>query len=62
MERSGPLNPIPFVALFVVGAGTLFHFSQNVRSVDAVGLSGSGFALGVAVFAFITALRARNKA
>jgi hypothetical protein len=61
MERPTPLNPVPFVALFVIGAGTLFHFSQHVRSVDAVGLSGSGFALGVAVFAFIIALRARNK-
>jgi len=61
VERSGSLSPIPFVAVFVVGAGTLFHFAQNVRSVDAVGLSGGGFALGVAMFAFLTAFRARNK-
>jgi hypothetical protein len=34
--------------LFVVGAGTFSRFAPHVRSVDAVGLSGAGFSIGVA--------------
>ena len=33
--------------LFFLGLSGLFRFSHGVRSVDAVGLSGSGFSLGV---------------
>jgi hypothetical protein len=62
MDRSKPLNPIPFVVLFFIGVATLYHFSHHVRTVDAVGLSGSGFAFGIAVSGLITALRARIKA
>lgn len=40
----------------------LFHFSQNVRIVDVVGLSGGGAACGAAMVGFIFALMARNKA
>jgi hypothetical protein len=57
------------VPLLVIGVGSLirfsqnlFHFSQNVRTVDVVGLSGGGVALGAALFGFITALMARSKA
>jgi hypothetical protein len=46
MERSRRLFPLAAV-LFVVGAAGLSRFLQHVRAVDAVGLSGSGFALGV---------------
>ncbi|HXH28427.1 MAG TPA: hypothetical protein VNL37_05240 [Candidatus Polarisedimenticolia bacterium] len=60
MDKPKRLNPAPFVALLVIGAITFFHFSQHVRSVDAVGLSGSGFALGIGVFAIITVLRAKK--
>lgn len=61
MERLKPL--LPFVVIFFFfGVGGLFRFSQHVRTVDAVGLFGSGMASGAAVFGFITALRARMKA
>ena len=51
MERSRRLWPLAAM-LFVIGTSALVRFSNNVRSVDAVGLSGGGFALGVG-FAFI---------
>jgi hypothetical protein len=35
------------VMLFTIGAVALSRFSHGVRSVDAVGLSGGGFAIGV---------------
>ena len=38
--------------LAVVGVNGLVRFSHDVRTVDAVGLSGSGFSLGVG-FAFL---------
>ena len=40
------------VLLFTIGAATLSRFSHAVRAVDAVGLSGGGFAIGVG-FAFL---------
>ena len=55
--------------LFMIGVGSLFrfsqnlfHFSQNVRIVDVVGVSGGGAACGAAMFGLIFALMARNKA
>ena len=33
--------------LFIVGAATLSRFCPGVRGVNAVGLSGGGFAIGV---------------
>jgi hypothetical protein len=35
------------VMLFIIGAVALSRYSHGVRSVDAVGLSGGGFAMGV---------------
>jgi len=61
MERSSAVNPWPFATLFFVGLMTLTRFSQDVRSVDAVGLSGGGFAMGVGAVGFIMAFRARRK-
>ena len=46
MESSRRFLPLVGV-LFIVGIAGLVRFSQNVRSVDVVGLTGSGFALGV---------------
>ena len=67
MERSKP-NLAILALLFVTGVGSLFrfsqnlfHFSQNVRMVDVVGLSGGGAACGAAMFGFIFALVTRNK-
>ena len=61
MKRSKP-NLAVLALLFIIGVGTLFHFSQNVRIVDLVGLSGGGAACGAAMFGLIFALMARNKA
>lgn len=68
MERSGP-NLAVMAMIFFIGVTSLFrfshnlfHFSPNVRMVDVVGLSGGGAACGAALFGFIFALRARNKA
>jgi hypothetical protein len=55
------VNPIPFVLLLIVGVGNLVRFSQNVRAVEAVGLSGGGFAIGLAVFGLIMTLRSRGR-
>ena len=67
MERSKP-NLAVVALLFVIGISSLFrfsqnlfHFSQNVRIVDVVGLSGGGAALGAAMFAIIFAQMARKK-
>ncbi len=60
MERSQP-NLVTLAMVFLIGAGTLFHFSHNVRSVDVVGLAGGGAACGVALFGFIRALGAKGK-
>lgn len=46
MESSRRFLPLVSL-LFVVGIVGLLRFSTDVRSVDVVGLSGSGFALGV---------------
>jgi hypothetical protein len=54
------INPVPFVLLFIVGIGNLVRFSRHVRAVDAVGLSGGGFAIGLAVFGLIMTLGARG--
>ena len=65
MERSKP-NIALLALLFLIGVSSLFrfsqnlfHFSQNVRIVDVVGLTGGGAACGAAIFGFIFALTAR---
>lgn len=67
MTRSKP-NLAVLAMLFVIGGGALlrfsqnlFHFSQNVRMVDVVGISGGGAACGAAIFGFIFALMTRDK-
>jgi hypothetical protein len=68
MERSRP-NLAVMAMIFFIGVSTLFRFSQNlfhsspnVRMVDIVGVSGGGAACGAALFGFIFAIMARNKA
>jgi ABC-type arginine transport system permease subunit len=68
MERSRP-NLAVMAMIFFMGVTTLFRFSHNlfqsspnVRMVDVVGLSGGGAACGAALFGFIFAAVARNKA
>lgn len=67
MQRSKP-NLAVMVLIFLFGAVSLYHFSQdlfhlsqNVRIVDVVGLSGGGAACGAALFGFIYAVMARDK-
>jgi hypothetical protein len=60
MERP-KRNLVIMALLFFIGVMSLFHFSQDVRIVDVVGLSGGGAACGAAMFGIIFALRTRNK-
>ena len=67
MERSKP-NLAVMAMLFVIGVGSLvrfsqnlYHYAQNVRTVDVVGLSGGGAACGAALFGFIYALMVRGR-
>jgi hypothetical protein len=66
MERSRP-NFSGLAMLFIIGVGSLlrfsqnlYHFSQNVRAVDVVGLSGGGAACGAAIFGGIYMLVSRR--
>jgi hypothetical protein len=57
-----PRRLLPLVALlFVIAAATLSRFAARVPAVDAVGLSGGGFALGVG-FAFLVCALTRRTA
>jgi hypothetical protein len=42
--------------LFFVGVVSLFHFSQNVRLIDAVGLASGGATCGAALVGVIVGL------
>lgn len=55
VKRSMPLVAI----LFLIGTSGLFRFSHDVRSVNAVGLSGSGFSLGVGFAILVFGLSGR---
>jgi hypothetical protein len=59
MQRSTP-NLAVMAMLFVIGVSTLLRFSQHVRLVDAVGLSGGGAACGAAMFGIIYGVRSRK--
>lgn len=61
MEHSRRILPI-VVLLFIIGAVGLLRFSANVRGVEAVGLSGSGFAFGVGFILLVLGLTGRIKA
>ena len=61
------MSVLHIALLLVIGIGTLlrfsqklFQFSQNVRVVDVVGLSGGGAACGAALFGLVFTLLARN--
>jgi hypothetical protein len=60
MESVRRLLPLTGL-LFVLGVGGLIRFSQDVRSVDVVGLSGGGFALGVGFALLVLGLSGRIK-
>lgn len=60
MRRSRPDLAV-LAMLVVVGVGAIARFSQDVRSVQVVGLSGGGAACGAALVGFIWALKTRGK-
>ena len=56
MERSKP-NLAVLAMLVVVGLGAIARFSQDVRGVQVVGLSGGGAACGAALVGFVWAYK-----
>ena len=61
MERSKPSLAV-LAMLVIVGLGAIVRFSQNVRPVQVVGLSGGGAACGAALVGLTWALKTRVKA
>lgn len=63
MEQSKRARSIlPAVGiLFILGVMSLSRFSPHVRSVDAVGLTGSGFAFGVGFALLVLSVRGKIK-
>ncbi|MBI3449853.1 MAG: hypothetical protein HY049_13175 [Acidobacteria bacterium] len=58
MERTRRVMP-QVAILVIIGVSGLVRFSQDVRSVNAVGLSGSGFSLGVGFALLVMGLTGR---
>lgn len=55
-------NVTAFVIIFlIIGIMGLLRFSGNVRTVDMVGLFGSGLACGVALMGMVSILRSKTK-
>ena len=68
MKSSKP-SPAALAMLLIIGVAGLFRFcqnmyqfSQNVSTVDVVGLYGGGAACGAATFGFIYSLMSKTKA
>lgn len=61
MERMQGRFPLAAI-LLMIGAASLAHFGGDVRSVDAVGLSGAGFSLGVGFALLVFGIAGRSKA
>ena len=61
MERSKSNLPV-LAVLVVFGLGAIVRFSQGVRIVQVVGLSGGGAACGAALVGIIWAFKTRVKA
>ena len=58
MKRS--IIPLAGFCIFM-GISGLFRWAPHVRSVDAVGISGSAFTLGIGVMILVFALAGRIK-
>ena len=61
MEGSKP-NVAVLAMLVIIGLGAIVRFSQDVRNVQVVGLSGGGAACGAALVGFVWAFKTRAKA
>ncbi len=60
MERSKSNLPV-LAMLVIIGLGAIIRFSQGVRIVQVIGLSGGGAACGAALVGFIWAFKTRVK-
>ena len=60
MERSRRLFPLAGM-LFIIGVVGLSRFAPHGRAVDAVGLSGGGFAIGVGFALLVFGFAGRAK-
>ena len=58
MERTSRVWPIAIV-LLIIGIADVSHFSPRVRLVEAMGLSGGGFAWGMGFMLVASRLRKR---
>jgi len=61
MEGSKP-NFARVALLLIIGIGSIVRFSEGVRLVAVVGISGGGAACGVALFGSIFRLVSKSKA
>ena len=63
-EKSMARKPLALFAfiLLLLGLSGLFRFSQNVRSLDVVGLFFGGVASGASLVGFVSAIRKKSKA
>ena len=59
-DRSKARLPLAAI-LMVTGFSTLAKFAANVRTVEAVGLSGAGFSIGVGFALLVFGLKARRE-
>lgn len=60
MERARRILPV-IGMLFILGVLGLSRYSHTARSVDVVGLSGSGFALGVGFTLLVLGIKGKIK-
>ena len=60
MKSSRP-NMAVLAMLVIIGVGSIVRFSQDVRAVQVVGLSGGGAACGAALVGFTWALKTTPK-
>ena len=60
MERYKSNLPV-LAMLAIIGLGAIVRFSQDVRIVQVVGLSGGGAACGAALVGFIWAFKTKVK-
>ena len=49
------------VVLLMIGVSNLMHFSEGVRTVQVIGLLGSGMCIAAAIFIITASIRAKTK-
>jgi hypothetical protein len=61
MEQRNRPNAVAFAVPFFIGLMTLTRFSEHVRPVDVLALSGSGAAIGIGIAGFVLSFKLRRK-